>query len=310
MKMIDVEGIVKRFKDIVALKNVSFSIDEGEIFGILGPNGAGKTTLIRILSGLMKPDEGKAIIDGNDVRKNPGKVQEVVGVVSEGVDVYEYLTARENLFFWGSMFNISKTQIEKKTDELLEFFDLKEHQHRLAGKFSTGMRRKLSIAASLIHDPKILFFDEVTLGLDPHTAIKIRETAKFLSEKENKTVIWTSHYLFEPEVLCDRLAILLEGKIANIGTPKQIREKARKNDFWIIEIPRPSKNEEKLEKIAKDFNATVVSEPSKYTIKVNEKSANKLAKELLNSGFNIVRMNPLLPTLEEAFISITAKYGG
>ena len=309
MKMIDVEGIVKRFKDIVALKNVSFSINEGEIFGILGPNGAGKTTLIRILSGLMKPDEGKAIIDGNDVRKNPGKIQEVVGVVSEGIDVYEYLTARENLFFWGSMFNISKTQIEEKTDELLEFFSLKEHQNRLAGKYSTGMRRKLSIAVSLIHDPKILFFDEVTLGLDPHTAIKIRETAKFLSEKENKTVIWTSHYLFEPEILCDRLAILLDGKIADIGTPKEIREKTRKNDFWIIEIPRPSNNEKELEEIVKDFDAIIVLESTKYTIKVSEKNANNLAKELFNSGFNIVRIDPLLPTLEEAFISITAKHG-
>jgi len=309
MKMIDVEGIVKRFKDIVALKNVSFSINEGEIFGILGPNGAGKTTLIRILSGLMKPDEGKAIIDGNDVRKNPGKIQEVVGVVSEGIDVYEYLTARENLFFWGSMFNISKTQIEEKTDELLEFFSLKEHQNRLAGKYSTGMRRKLSIAVSLIHDPKILFFDEVTLGLDPHTAIKIRETAKFLSEKENKTVIWTSHYLFEPEILCDRLAILLDGKIADIGTPKEIREKTRKNDFWIIEIPRPSNNEKELEEIVKDFDAIIVLESTKYTIKVSEKNANNLAKELFNSGFNIVRIDPFLPTLEEAFISITAKHG-
>lgn len=309
MKMIDVEGIVKRFKDIVALKNVSFSINEGEIFGILGPNGAGKTTLIRILSGLMKPDEGKAIIDGNDVRKNPGKIQEVVGVVSEGIDVYEYLTARENLFFWGSMFNISKTQIEEKTDELLEFFNLKEHQNRLAGKYSTGMRRKLSIAVSLIHDPKILFFDEVTLGLDPHTAIKIRETAKFLSEKENKTVIWTSHYLFEPEILCDRLAILLDGKIADIGTPKEIREKTRKNDFWIIEIPRPSNNEKELEEIVKDFDAIIVLESTKYTIKVSEKNANNLAKELFNSGFNIVRIDPFLPTLEEAFISITAKHG-
>ncbi|MEX2739045.1 MAG: ATP-binding cassette domain-containing protein, partial [Candidatus Wukongarchaeota archaeon] len=102
MRMVDVKGIVKSFKDIVALKKVTFSIDEGEIFGILGPNGAGKTTLIRILSGLMKPDEGKAIIDGKDVCKSPNKVQEIVGVVSEGVDVYSYLTARENLFFWGS----------------------------------------------------------------------------------------------------------------------------------------------------------------------------------------------------------------
>ncbi len=310
MRMVDVKEIVKSFKDIVALKKVTFSIDEGEIFGILGPNGAGKTTLIRILSGLMKPDEGKAIIDGKDVCKSPNKVQEIVGVVSEGVDVYSYLTARENLFFWGSMFNISKTQIEEKTDELLEFFDLKEHQHRLAGKFSTGMRRKLSIAVSLIHDPKILFFDEVTLGLDPNTAIKIREIAKFLSEKEKKTVIWTSHYLFEPEVLCDRLSILLEGKIIDTGTPKQIKEKACKNDFWIIEVSRPSNKEAELEKIAQDFGAILTSEDTKYTIKTNEETANKLAKELLNSGFKIVRMNPLLPTLEEAFISITERHGG
>ncbi|MEM2109460.1 MAG: ATP-binding cassette domain-containing protein [Candidatus Odinarchaeota archaeon] len=219
-----VENLTRRFGKFIAVDHLNFEINRGEIFGLLGPNGAGKTTTIRMLCTLLPPSEGTALIEGFDIRKEPSKVRKVLGVVSEGINLYEDLTARENLQLLGKLYKIPKRFLNNKIDESLNLIGLFERADSLVKTFSTGMRKKLHIIAALIHEPRVLLLDEVTSGLDPQTAVSIRQMARKLSDESDITVIWTTHYIEEPEKICDRIAIIGEGKILVLNTPNEIKQ--------------------------------------------------------------------------------------
>lgn len=220
---ISIENLVHRYKDAeqVAVNGISLEIKKGEIFGLLGPNGAGKTTTISILSGLIKPSQGKILIYGFDVTQQSDESKKIIGVVPQEVALYPTLTAKENLDFFGSMYGIQKAALKEKINHYLHLFGLENTGSKRVEQFSGGMKRRLNLIASLLHDPKILILDEPTASVDVQSRNLILEFLRDLN-KNGTTILYTSHYLEEAENLCTQIAIIDDGKIIIQGSPKAI----------------------------------------------------------------------------------------
>jgi len=222
--MISVEQLVKQYDSLTAVNAISFEVAEGELFGFLGPNGAGKTTTIKILTTLLKPTSGRAIVDGYDVLKEPGKVRNVIGYVAQDVSVDDKGTGRENLMLQGRLHRMDGRLLRQRVDELLELVDLTADAKRLAETYSGGMRKRLDLIAGLVHRPKVLFLDEPTLGLDPQTRARVWSYLRDLNQKEGITIFLTTHYMEEAEELCHRVGIIDYGEIRALGSPKELKD--------------------------------------------------------------------------------------
>jgi len=219
-----VKDLVKQFEDVTAVDSLNLEIKQGELFGLLGPNGAGKTTTINILSGILKPTKGTAIVAGFDVTKNLEEIKELIGVCPQEAAVFKFLNARENIELFGNLHAVSKKELEKRTDTFLELLGLAEASKRMAKGYSGGMLRKLNLIIALISDPKIVFLDEPTVGMDPRARRKTWEFIGSLKD-QNKTVVLTTHYIEEAEALSDRVGIIDYGKLIELGTPRELMEK-------------------------------------------------------------------------------------
>ncbi len=308
------KGLFKsRKKNIEALKGVSFTIKNGEIFGLLGPNGAGKTTTIKILSTLLIPDEGDAWIKGYHVVKEADKVREIIGVsLYSDRGFYWKLTGFENLMYFAHLYHLEPTYAKSRIKELLELLDLSKDADRLVEEYSTGMKSKLNFARALLHDPEIIFLDEPTIGLDPNSARKIREIITML-KKENKTVLLTTHNMFEADLLCDRIAIINKGKIIAIGTPTELKSLIEKDR--IIEIQTyniPNRLIEKIQRI-KGVKKVGILEEDNNLIKIikvimeNENIFQSVLKSLISEKIKIVSIRSVEPSLEDVFIYLTGE---
>lgn len=220
---IEVKGLTKSFEGLMAVDNINFSVNSGEVFGFLGPNGAGKTTTIRMLTGLSKPLNGKASILNYDVHSEITKIKKRIGVVPEASNLYDELSGFDNLVFMAQLFGVGRIERVNRVEELLKTFGLYERKDSLFKKYSRGMKRALTIAAALIHNPDILFLDEPTVGLDVVAARSLRNLIKNL-HSQGITIFLTTHYLEEADLLCDRVAIIVKGKIIRIDTPKVLKE--------------------------------------------------------------------------------------
>jgi ABC-2 type transport system ATP-binding protein len=218
-----VEGITKRYGEVTALDDVSVTIEEGELFGLLGPNGAGKSTLIHILSTLLQPTSGRASVAGHDVLGDRDGVRSSIGVVFQEPALDEELTARENLSFHGVMYGMSKAAREERIAEVLDLVELTDRADDLVETYSGGMKRRLEIARGLVHRPEVLFLDEPTLGLDAQTRRHIWEYIERLNDETGVTVILTTHYMEEADVLCDRIGVIDDGKLVELGTPDGLK---------------------------------------------------------------------------------------
>ena len=218
MEAIRVQNLVHDYRDLHALKGISFGVDQGEIFSLLGPNGAGKTTTIRILTGQLKPVSGQVWVSGIDMIKEPQKAKPLIGVVFEYPNLYERMSARENLLFVARLYGVSK----KRVNMVLELAGLSERSGEKVKNYSNGMKQRLLIARALLHDPQILFLDEPTRGLDAHIAREIRKLISELAE-QGVTILLTTHYIEEADRLSNRVAFLDQGKIVALDTPAQIK---------------------------------------------------------------------------------------
>ncbi len=220
---ISIENLMHRYKDAeqVAVNGISLEIKEGSVFGLLGPNGAGKTTTISILSGLIKPTQGKVSVHGFDSMQQSDESKKVIGVVPQEIALYPTLTAKENLDFFGSMYGIPKAALNEKINHYLNIFGLENTGNKRVEQFSGGMKRRLNLIASLMHDPKILILDEPTASVDVQSRNMIIEFLRDLNKK-GTTILYTSHYLEEAENLCTEIAIIDDGKIIIQGSPQQI----------------------------------------------------------------------------------------
>jgi len=216
-EMITVKELSKSFGEVRAVRGISFGVEQGEIFGFLGPNGAGKTTTISMLSGLLRPDSGSITIGGMDMAKRGREVRRIMGVIPQEIALYEELSGRDNLLFWGGLYGMSGSELSGSVDRALELVDLADRAGDAVKTYSGGMKRRINLCAGLVHDPKIILLDEPTLGIDPQARIRILDVVKDLAS-EGKTVIYTTHYLEEAEQLCDSIAIIDEGTVHASGT--------------------------------------------------------------------------------------------
>lgn len=229
--MIEVKNLSKSFKNIKAVDNISFAVNEGEIVGLLGENGAGKTTTLRMIATMLKPTEGTANINGFDILKNSSKVRSEIGILFGGeVGLYDRLTARENIKYFAMLNGLSEEQARENIKNLTEIFEMDEYIDRRVGKFSRGMKQRVAIARSIVHNPKVMLFDEPTIGLDV-TASRTVQNFIFRCKKENKVIIFSSHSMREVEKLCDRVIIIHKGKIVEEGTIIDLKKKYNNDDL-------------------------------------------------------------------------------
>lgn len=305
MFAIETFNLTKDFNGLRAVNNVSLQINQGEIFGLLGPNGAGKTTLISMLCTILKPTSGTAKVNGFDIIKEKDQVRKSIGIVFQDPSLEDRLTARENLEMHAGLYGVPKAERKKRIDEVLELVGLADRQHEIVRKFSGGMKRRLEIARGLIHYPKVLFLDEPTLGLDPQTREHIWDYIKKLAEKENITILLTTHYMEEADFLCNRVAIIDKGEIKVLGSPEELK-KSLEGDAITLEV----ENVENLDKI-KEFeevkNFHVLEKKIHITVKDGEKFAPKLLSFAEKEGIKVNSISMRRPTLEDVFLHYTGR---
>ena len=229
--IISVSGLTKKFKDFVAVDNISFTVKKGEIFAFLGPNGAGKSTTIQMLTTLLAPTNGRVMINGNDPTKNKDAVRKSFGIVFQDPSLDSDLTALENMQYHAVLYKVPKEIREKRIGELLRFVELWDRRNDMVKTFSGGMKRRLEVARGLLHHPAIMFLDEPTLGLDPQTRNHIWSYLKDISEKQKMTVFFTTHYMAEAEKVADRIAIIDHGKIVAMGSLAELEDKTKTNSL-------------------------------------------------------------------------------
>lgn len=221
--MIQVQNLSKSFQDIKAVNGISFTIKKGEIFGLLGPNGAGKSTTLNMMSAILKSDEGHIHIDGNLINGHAKACKHLIGVVPQEISLYEDLSAYKNLLFWGNLYGIPSKELKDRINKTLALIGLLDRKNDLIKTYSGGMKRRINIAAALLHHPKVLFMDEPTVGIDPQSRNHIFEVIETLN-KQGMTIVYTTHYMEEVERLCNRIAIIDSGKIIAQGTQAELKE--------------------------------------------------------------------------------------
>lgn len=303
-----------RKRVVEALRGVSFEVRRGEIFGLLGPNGAGKTTTIKILSTLLLPDGGEAWVDGYHVVREAAKVREVIGVsLYSDRGFYWKLSGRENLLYFARLYHISEREAKVRINYLLDLLGLKEDADRLVEEYSTGMKSKLNIARALLHDPPILFLDEPTIGLDPSSARKVRDVILQL-RREGKTVLLTTHNMFEADMLCDRVAIISKGRIVDVGTPGEL--KAKVSEHRVVEVTLAGFEEGLLGKLREAPGvigvAARIRDPLAGVADVKvvydrEGSLRDILSPLLADNAKILSVRNLEPSLEDVFVALTGE---
>jgi ABC-2 type transport system ATP-binding protein len=219
--IVEVSNLVKSYNGLTAVNGVNFAIRQGEIFGLLGPNGAGKTTIISMLTCLLMPTSGKVSIVGHDVVSNAKTVKSIIGLVPQDLAVYPQLSARDNLLFFGRIYGLKGRQLSQRVSDLLQMVGLNERANDLVNNFSGGMKRRVNIAAGLLHQPRVLFLDEPTVGVDPQSRNFIFDNIERLNQ-QGMTILYTTHYMEEAERLCHRVAIIDQGQIVALDTPKAL----------------------------------------------------------------------------------------
>ena len=307
MYSIETKSLTKSFGDLIAVNDVSFSVEKGEIFGFLGPNGAGKSTTMMIFTTLLKPTSGKALITGFDVMKDAKQVRENIGFVQQETTVDEYLTGRENLLLQAKLNHIPKNEINQRIDEVLELIELSDKQHQAVVTYSGGMRKRLDIAGGLLHHPKVLFLDEPTVGLDIQTRRKIWQYIKKIHIEFEMTIFVTTHYMEEADNLCDRIGIIDGGKIQVIDSPQNMKN-ALGNEIISLSIENNANHDSFLVELKKiEFIKKINEDNSKLTLFTSNGTEVIPKIFQISSKFDIkiTTISLTQPTLDDVFISYT-----
>jgi ABC-2 type transport system ATP-binding protein len=304
-RSIAVEGLAKSFDGVQALAGVDFDVRGGGLFGFLGPNGAGKTTTINILTGLAKPDSGSIRIGGVDCRKNPRAAQHLIGIVPDESNLYPELTGFDNLCFCAALYGLGKAERRERARELLDAFGLTEAADRKFAGYSRGMKRKLTIAAGVVHDPRILFLDEPTTGIDVASARQIRRLIADL-HRTGTTIFLTTHCIEEAERLCDRIAFIVAGRIVGIDTVENLVQPEQEKH--IMEIAFTNAVPDMLQKSAAVFPALEFEEVTQGLIRVKAGEpihVGPLVRFFEDQGADITEARRMRPCLEDVFVRIT-----
>jgi len=301
MPILYVENLTKRFGNITAVDGISFEVEEGTIFGFLGPNGAGKTTTINILCTLLTPTSGRAFIDGHDCVKEPSEVREKIGIVFQDNTLDKELTAYENLLFHSYLYGIPKNERKQRIMDALNFVGLFDRKNDPVKKFSGGMKRRLEVVRSIIHQPRVLFLDEPTLGLDPHSRTNLWEFISELPERHDVTVFMTTHYMEEAEI-CNKIAIIDKGKIIAQGSPEDLKKMIGGDVIYL----KTTNNKRAINDIKNTLNLDAHEKNGEIFISVSRGDAciPKLISALADM---VVSVRLQRPTLNDVFLKLTGK---
>ena len=308
MHAIKVDSLSKHFQKFKAVDDISFQIEQGEIFGFLGPNGAGKSTTMMILTTLLKPTSGNASVQGFDVVTQAKKVRENIGFVQQEIGVDEYLTGRENLIFQSRISQMPKEKVQSRIDEVISLVELEEKQNEAAITYSGGMRKRLDIACGLIHRPKVLFLDEPTVGLDIQTRRKIWVYIRKIHKEFDMTLFVSTHYMEEADKLCDRVGIIDYGKIQVIDTPEIMKNAMGSDMISFSLIDGIAKQDELINRIKQiEFVNQVTRKQGEITIKSSQCSEviPKIFQTTSEMNIEIDSLSLNKPTLDDVFISYT-----
>ena len=308
MSLIEVKNVTKRFDDKLVLDNISFDIEKGNIFGLLGPNGAGKSTLINIMTGLLQSNNGDTIIGGYSFKDNPLKVKEQIGLVPQEIALIESVSAYDNLEFFATLYGLKGKLLKERIDEALEITGLKDRRKEKVKKFSGGMKRRLNVAAAIMHHPKILIMDEPTVGVDPQSRNHIFEFTKRVNRENKTTIIYTSHYMEEVEYLCDSLFIMDIGKEVAYGSKERVKAMVSDRSKVVLKLEN-YKGELLLRLKAVQGVKECMEDEGLVKLQVEENSfeLGKLLGVIEGYGAKIKGITFEEPTLEEVFLALTGK---
>lgn len=307
---IEVAGLAKRFGDVTAVESVTFRIRQGELFGFLGPNGAGKTTTINMLTGLARPDAGTIHIRGIDCTRDPKGAQHLMGIVPDESNLYPELTGFDNLCFCGALYGMNKRHRQARARELLDRFGLADAAGRKFAGYSKGMKRKLTIAAAIIHQPQILFLDEPTTGIDVASARQIRQLIAGLNAA-GTTVFLTTHYIEEAERLCRRIAFIVKGRIVRIDTVEDLMRQTEGR--YVVEFAVSDKAAELCEQIQAEFPNLQCQAVANSTIRVESCEpvrVGPLVRSLEDRNAEVFEARKIRPSLEDVFVHVTGIEAG
>lgn len=306
---IEISKLVKKFGTTTALDGVSFNIEEGEFFGLLGPNGAGKTTLIRILTTLIKPTEGQAKVMGVDVEEMSAEVRKVIGVIPQAMTTDLDLTGYENMDIYARFYSIPKRERKERIEQLLELVGLKDRRGELVAAYSGGMRRRLEIVRGLIHKPSILILDEPTIGLDPQSRHVVWELLQKFRNKDSLTILMTTHYMDEAEILCSRLAIIDYGKIVAMDTIDALKKQLPQKDVVELSFSGVDSNKavEETKKISFVHTAVTSDGTMRVSVDNGAQSIPMLIDLLKKIGAKVSSVILKQQTLEDVFIHFTGR---
>jgi len=317
--LIEIKNLVKKYKNIIAVDNTNLKINDNEIFGLLGPNGAGKTTLIHILATLIKPSSGTAIINRYDIINEPSKVRSSIGIVFQAPSSDDILTGYENLKIHSFLYNVDSHIREKRISDVLELVGLTNRKNDQVKKYSGGMRRRLEIARGLLHKPKVIFLDEPTLGLDPNSRESMWKYIKRLVDEEKITIILTTHYMEEADLLCNRIGFIDKGKIIALNSPSKLKANIGGEIINLKIENKEINNIEKIMDLIKEFdfvhrveNLETESEKGKIAVYVDNASNNlpiimKVINKMLNE-IDISSVDYRRPTLNDVFLKFTGRH--
>ncbi|MBC7362502.1 MAG: ABC transporter ATP-binding protein [Candidatus Aminicenantes bacterium] len=307
-EVIIVRNLVKSYGPVRAVDGISFSVREGELFGFLGPNGAGKTTTINLLTGLARPDSGEILLAGIDVKKNPAAAKFQIGVVPDESNLYPELSGFDNLCFCAALYGMRKAERQRRARELLEFFGLSEAADRKFGDYSKGMKRKLTIAAGLIHRPRILFLDEPTTGIDVASARQIRQLIAGLNQ-QGTTIFLTTHYIEEAERLCQRIAFIVSGRIVRVDNLENLLQPLRGQFNLLLTFAEAVNTSGELqEKISSAFPDFIFEWVNGCELRVRSTrpiAVGPLVRFFEDEGCEILEARRIHPSLEEVFVELT-----
>jgi ABC-2 type transport system ATP-binding protein len=301
-----VNNLTKRYGDIVAVDHINFEVRKGEIFGFLGPNGAGKTTTIRVLTGILKPDGGTALVSGHDVLKDPLEAKQSIGVVPEVSNAYIDLSAWENLMLIGELYGVPKKEREENAVKLLKDFGLYDVRKKLVRGFSKGMKQKLLLCMALVNDPEIIFLDEPTSGLDVESARLMREKVQ-QRNRDGKTIFLSTHNMEEANQLCHRIAIINHGRIAAIDTPERLRAQNMELQYVEVLFDKPVKLAE-LTKRAEIAKASFAGNKVRLYTANPSAIIEFLVDFARQNNLQILSLNTMMPSLEDVFIKLIKQY--
>ncbi len=306
MAFLSVSDIIKSYGDLKAVDGVSFEVNEGEIYGLLGPNGAGKTTSISVISGLIRANSGTVDIDGQAFWKNPVRAKRLMGVVPQEIALYEDLSGRENLLFWGRLAGMSKAAARQRADELLEALSLDSRGGDLVKKYSGGMKRRINMGCALMHQPRLLLLDEPTVGIDPQARSNILDFVEKLAA-DGTAVLYTTHYLEEAERFCNRVGIIDHGKLLAEGSLLELQKLAGGKQLYTIEGELAGVREKLPAEFHQQFKIIQSSESQLTVAPVAERNPADCLRDLLDLPISFDNISLKNPTLNEVFLNLTGR---